>query len=280
MKKVVISKVDMDTALTAYIIGVKREDEIIVVRERAKQEWLSSEKFICIECGGSGKVEFNNFDHHDEGKDLPAACQQAYERYAQKDDEKLKKLVEYVSIVDTNPKSLPPAQFPTLSSVFSGMLLTVKSKEQQLFKGMDVFKEVIKNGIDPFLTMPELKVWKKYIEAKRKAETELKKAILRAKFFLSKKNLKIGYIETDLPGALGALYEMGADVAIAYSPNFGSPPIRKFTIAGNNINVFHLVDIFNKSEAGWGGRDTIIGSPRKGTRLSVKHVINIVRENT
>ncbi|MBF0554754.1 MAG: hypothetical protein HQK96_09415 [Nitrospirae bacterium] len=63
---------------------------------------------------------------------------------------------------------------------------------------------------------------------------------------------------------------------IMYNPAFGEPSIRKFTIAGNNKDVIHLLGYFNKIEQGWGGKKTIVGTPRTGTNLKEETVLEIV----
>ncbi|HIC91483.1 MAG TPA: hypothetical protein EYP21_05385 [Syntrophaceae bacterium] len=276
--RVLFSKVDMDTCLTAFILRVNPGDHVIAIQEDADQRYLNNPNVICIECGGSGKAHLNNFDHHNfEGK-IGTACEQAYEKMGIKDDA-LKKLVDYVSIIDINPRSLPVKDFPNLSCIFSGMLLTYNDPKKQLFKGIEIFSLVLKKGLDPFDTMPHLAEWAEYIEAKRENDLEVEKAKAFTSFVTSKSGLKIGYIETSIFGVLGALYDQGCNIAIAYNPNFGNPAIRKFTIAGNGISVNHLTSILNRLEPGWGGRGTIIGSPRNGSKLSLEEVVEIVRRN-
>ncbi|HID54984.1 TPA: hypothetical protein EYP37_00525, partial [Candidatus Poribacteria bacterium] len=90
-RKVVIQKVDLDTALTAFILGVSEEDDITPVRDKASADDLLNPNVICIECGGSGQVELSNFDHHDTDEELPPACVQAYKLRG--DDEHLNRLV-------------------------------------------------------------------------------------------------------------------------------------------------------------------------------------------
>ena len=83
-RKVVIQKVDLDTALTAFLLGVSSADEIVVANGEASPEDLANPVVVCIECGGSGEVENNNYDHHDPGKELPPACVQAFQHFYQR----------------------------------------------------------------------------------------------------------------------------------------------------------------------------------------------------
>lgn len=288
-RRVVIQKTDLDTVLTAFLLDVSEADEIIVVRDKASDEDLVNPDVICIECGGSGQTEFNNFDHHDTDQPLPPACAQVFRlRYGPSDKPLLERLVEYASALDTHgPEALkqrsqlPEEAFPTLSDIFSGMLLVTRDPREQLLRGIAILKRVQAQQIDPFGLMPELPEWENYIEAKRQNNEAIQKAIAHARFFQTKSGLRAGFIETDVTGALGALYHLGCQVVIAYSPRFGNPPVPKYTIASNGMRVDKLLPILNKRESGWGGpaHRTIVGSPRTGSTMKPEEVLMIVREH-
>ena len=211
--RVIIQQVDLDTCLTALILGVSPDDEIIVVRSKAALEDLADPSVLCIECGGSGRVELNNFDHHDTAEELPPACRQAFEVQgdSRSRDEKLARLVDYVSLLDTSgPEALKRVSglkgaFPTLSDVFSGMRLLVKDPREQLIKGMEILRLVLERGLDPFGLMPELPEWCDYIQAKRRNDEELERAKAQARLFTTKGGLKAGYLKTNYFGALGGV---------------------------------------------------------------------------
>lgn len=328
--KVVIQKVDLDTALAAFILGVSEKDEIVAVRDKAGPEDLANPNIRCIECGGSGQTRLGNFDHHNTDQELSPACRQAFEvrfledpdRWATRNPEKwgrmmsplefhlaahlfpdwpgdyerrvavqleIERLVDYVSLLDTQgPEALkthsklPQDAFPTLSDVFSGMLLSTKDPKMQLLQGIEVCRTVLQEGLDPFGVMPELPGWKAYIEAKRQNNEAIRSAVAKARFFETEGGLKAGFVETDVFGALGALYDLGCQIAIAYSPQFGDPPIPKYTIAGNGVRIDALLSVLNEREPGWGGpaHGTIVGSPRTtGSKLRPKEVIALVLEH-
>jgi len=289
IRRVVIQKVDLDTVLTAFLLGVSENDEIVVVRDKASNEDLADSNVVCIECGGSGQTHLNNFDHHDTVEPLPSACVQAYRlRYGPKDNGSLAHLVEYVSLLDTQgPEALkarsklPEGAFPMLSDVFSGMLLITKDPKEQLLHGIRICATVLEQRIDPFGLMPELPGWSAYLKAKRQNNAAIQKAITNAQFFETKSGLKAGFVETNVIGALGALYNLGCQIAIAYSPRFGNPPVPKYTIAGNGVRVDSLLPILNEKESSWGGpaQGTIIGSPRVGSKLKPHEVKAIVQEH-
>lgn len=278
MSTVIIQKPDMDTCLTALLLNITKDDKIICRRANAMSEELADKSIICIEAGGSGQIELMNFDHHDTSYYLPPACVQAASFMGIQNNFILR-LVEYVSFID-EAKPLPVTiEFPSLSNVFSGMLLTTHEPLKQFWAGIAVLDTTIQQQIDPFQQMPSLPQWTAYIQAKLENQRAIQQALQSAQFFTSKKGLTIGYCETQVIGGIFALYEKGCDVVVMYNPTFGNPPIHKFTIASNNISIYHLKEIFNKLEDGWGGRDTIIGSPRNGTKLSQLTVLEIVMEN-
>lgn len=273
--KVLIQKPDLDTCLTALILGVCNTYEVLVSRSEACRDDIDNPAVLCVEAGGSGLVHLNNFDHHDTGKYFPPACRQAYDHKGLS-DAKLERLVEYVCMVDERPQQPPKIGFPSLSNIFSGMLLLEKDAVTQFFRGIGILKKVLDDNLDPFSTMPDIEEWRPYVEAKNENIRGVAKTLAEAEYFTSNSGLKVGFVQSDFIGGIGALYMQGCDVVIMYNPAFGEPPTPKYTVAGNSTNVGSLVASFDKLEKGWGGRETIIGSPRGGTRLGKEEVLSIV----
>jgi len=143
--KVIIQQVDMDTALTAFLRGVTPADEIVAVKEQASPDDLADPNTLCIEAGGSGQVDQNNFDHHNTELPLPPACRQTLEA-STRAGPALCRLVDYVTAIDVaGPTALGPAPgFPTLSDVFSGMRLSLKDPVEQLKAGLTIFATVFR----------------------------------------------------------------------------------------------------------------------------------------
>ncbi len=277
--KVAIEKPDLDTCLAAVILGVTKDDHILIVKGGASRILLEDPSVLCIEVGGSGKIEKNNFDHHNTPYYLPPACMQAY-RVSDKRSKELKRLVDYVCQVDEGICHSYPISFPSLSNIFSGMFLVEKDTFLRFIKGMEILGTVLKNGLDPFRSMPELSEWRQYIRAKIENQKMLESTLSSCQIYTSKKGVKVGFLEHRFIGGIGALFKMGCQIAILFNPCFGHPPIRKCTIASNGIRIDMLKSIFNGIEPGWGGRDTILGSPLKqGTSLSRQEIIRIVLEN-
>lgn len=244
--KVIIQKPDLDTCLTALIMGVSKEDEIIISNSDASKADIFNPDILCIEAGGSGLIDLNNFDHHDPDKYFPPACRQAYDFKGIKDD-KLEQLVEYVCMVDDGLKNHPVAAFPSLSNIFSGMLLVEKNKLIQFFKGIEILRTVLDNDLDPFSTMPDIEEWRIYKNAKEENQRRVEEVIRSAEFYNSVSGMKVGFVQSDFIGGIGTLYSQGCDVVIMYNPAFGEPPVKKYTIAGNDRKVSHL--LINKVDA-------------------------------
>lgn len=298
-----VGKIDLDTCWAAHLLGVSREDVVVTVRGIATPEDLKNVEVICIEVGGSGQVNQNNWDHHTTGGPTDSATLQAWMETglarmidavscaAGYDAESVhgvvrdlrvtSEVVKYIHLLDTQgPEALSRrtggnVEFPTLSDVFAGMLLTERDPVEQLHKGVELLAGVVETGQDPFGTIVGFDA---YAKAKAANNAAIAKAVEQAKWTTTQSGHKLGYLETDFFGAPGALYGEGAEVVVAYSPQFGSPPVPKFTIAGNGIVVSAALPALNALEEGWGGpaTGTIIGSPRSGSLLSLTQVVEIV----
>lgn len=284
--KILFQQADLDTCLTALLLGVSERDEIVHRRGEATPEELADSTALCIEAGGSGQVHLNNFDHHNTTEPLPSACVQAYHfrggeaclepnRRA-----RVRRLVEYVAQIDQDPSSLPPIEGMPLSALFSGMRLSIRDPRKQLLEGIALLQTILAEKIDPFDPMTKRSEWQPYIATKEENTRGLAEVEHKARIFTGKSSLTVGYVETTFIGALGALYERGCAVAIAFHPCFGEPPVPKYTIGGNGVRVDALLPVLTSQEPGWGGpaSGTIIGSPRTGSLLTPEQVITLVAE--
>ena len=134
--RVILQQVDLDTCLTGLLLGVGTSDHVTVARDGATPAELAAADVLCIEAGGSGETERNNFDHHDRGGTWPPACVQAL-RVA--GSPAMERLVAYVAEVDLGRgpgERCPTGERPGLSGVFSGMRLAVADPKEQFFEGM------------------------------------------------------------------------------------------------------------------------------------------------
>lgn len=280
--KVLFNKVDMDTCLTAFILGVSENDDLAAIPGDASPQDLADPQVLCIEAGGSGQTALNNFDHHDPDGPLETACEQAFAVAG--GGGSLRRVVEYVSAIDSGGGT---GQFgktdpPYLSSIFSGMLLCTTEPVRQLLKGMEIFATVLKEGLDPFGTVGVEQGWEEYFNAyefNARRSDKLRRLVQR---FHTRGGLRGGFLETDYIGAVGLVYGLGYDIAVVCHPCYGSSSIRKFTIGAKGAQVSHLLPILNRLEPGWGGPSTgtILGSPRDGSELTLQQVVETVRQNT
>jgi len=273
--RTVIASPDLDTCLTALILGIGPGNEVSLAPAGATDTELADPQVLCIEAGGSGRLRDNNFDHHDPGQDLPPACVQAW--YHNGCDPALERLVHYVALVD-EAKPGASVAFPSLSNVFSGMRLLELDPLQRFITGLDLLNRVLARCLDPFASLPEDAAWQPYIAAKHDNHRRVKEALATALFFTTAGRLDACYCESQAAGGMGALYARGCDVVIMHNPAWGEPPVSKYTIAGKGRPVAVLLEKLDEHEPGWGGRATIIGSPRAGSRLKPDEVMSIVKK--
>ena len=276
--RTIIQKVDLDTCLAALMLGVDRETEVVVAQGGASAEELRRPDVLCIEAGGSGEVHLNNFDHHDPARYLPPACRQVLDLRGITDDG-LVRLTRYVSMVDEAIPIPEPIPFPSLSGLFSGMRLVETEVLAQLYRGLDILARVHSEGWDPFASMPALPEWADYLAAKAESRAAAQVAFQDPRTFRTVGGRRAGFVESEWFGGFARLFKQGVDIGVLYHPRFGVPPIPKFTIASSHVPVIGLLPQLDRLEPGWGGRETIIGSPRTGTALSVETVLEIVREH-
>lgn len=272
----IITQPDLDTCLTAVVLGLPPDAEIVVAQGGASEADLADPAVTCIEAGGSGDTARNNWDHHDPGGPTEAACRQAFA--ARGGDDAMARLVDYVALVDTRPGETPRIPFPSLSALFSGLRLAVPDLRAQFAAGVSLLRAVWVDGLDPFGTLPERPEWLPWLDAKRQNLALLDDARARARIVATARGTVVGAVESEAFGAVGLLYEMGCAIAVVLHPRFGTPPVRKLTVAGSGVRVDWLRPALDAHEPGWGGpaTGTILGSPRAGTALTLDEVVDLV----
>jgi hypothetical protein len=271
--KTLFRKADLDTALTCLILGVGG-DELVLVPAGASPEELASPDVCCVEAGGSGRVDLGNFDHHEPGTDLPPACLQALRRIDSPSTPALQRLVEYVAAVDDGGLFGLRTEFPSLSTLFSGMMLVVHDEKERVIAGMDLLRDVLELNIDPFGTMPDLPRWAGYRAAACARREHLANLRCRVEVFTTPSGQRVGFLETDVWGAPGVILRTGCDIAVARMP-FPDKVRAKYTIASRHLEVAGLLPVFNAREPGWGGRRLVIGSPAGGSLLEKELIIQL-----
>jgi hypothetical protein len=276
--RVYIQKPDLDTCLSALILGVTADSDIYAGCGDADTGMLADPSFFCIEAGGSGQAHMGNFDHHDPAQYWLPACRQALDHIGSSDSD-LIRMVEYICAID-EARMLSPILYPSLSTIFSGMLLCESDPIRQFVLGIEILSLVLALGADPFGQMPDLPEWARYRQAKVTNRQRLNALLETAQYHKTKHGNVLGILRfppaSGIIGGIRTLYEHGANVVMLYDTTFGSPPVQKFTVAGNGVDVSIVLPDLILLEDGWGGRETIIGSPRSGSVLAFDSVVNLL----
>ncbi len=292
---VVGEKVDLDAILALYIMGIRPWYDIRVVSGSATGAELADSRVLCIEVGGSGRVEEGNFDHHGSSGVVECASRQAWCIWQKEQEQRariLNGLVDYVGLLDEGHRRAESGQvaFPSLTQLFSGMLLSVRKPEEQIQQGLLLIDAAVRVGLNPFLesgsklfeVLDSARLW----AATKRAHEKNGEAILaNATWLTSREGRRVAVIETTWFGAPGALQGAGADLVIALNPRHCvnvADYFRKFTVAAHReagISVLPALPELNQLELGWDGpgHGTIIGSPRgKSSCLSMSQVVAVV----
>jgi len=278
---VMSKKIDLDSCMTAAILlGDNLGDnplENIELTDLATLDQLDDANTVCIECGGSGDIARSNYDHHyyssgniriDGSEYLPPACIQA----AGKKLEEIPPIVKAIGKWDEgNADEFP--EFREIQKVFSGMLLSIKDAKEQAIAGIKLCQKWLKGD---FLLSPEEEKW---VERREQYDDQIENELEKVEFVDSMSDRTIAYVESPFWGTLREVQKRldDDDIVIVRNPEKG-----KITVALNPQNSGDLkgiCDLLNKIDPGWGGPITgkIIGSPQKGSRLTLHDVVQVVR---
>src|ERR1017187_6862418 len=107
--RAVFQQADLDTSVAGTILGIGPSTVVVFRLTGALPDELADPAVVCIEAGGSGQTERNNFDHHDTELHLSCAARQAFDARSCPSD--YRALVDLAEGVDGgwNPR---PAPFP------------------------------------------------------------------------------------------------------------------------------------------------------------------------
>ncbi|MDO8728281.1 MAG: hypothetical protein Q7K26_00150 [bacterium] len=124
-----------------------------------------------------------------------------------------------------------------------------------------------------------------YREKWIKEREEIAKAIAEKRITIDTEDNKISKVISSHRAATSLGYYL-SPIVVALNPEFRfqeSEPHRKFTISQFKTGYLDLkvvADVLNKSETGWGGSQTIIGSPQgTGSKLEIETIMEIVKKN-
>lgn len=281
IKEVLLGKLDSDTFGATWVKGVHPDThKFSFVSGSAPEGKLRDPQVLCIEVGGSGRLEENNGDHHQPGGPEESATLQFQKQRAL--------IVQYIDDVDRG-RLLKSSRkvWPSLVQLISGMMLVIKDPLEQVRRSHVIFDTVLHTGVDPYGSMesildfiPDAQTW---VAEKKEHEAKFTDVLNSAKWFTTTAGYRLAAVETTWIGAPGALTGAGAEVVIALNPVMekrdGAGTVRKFTIAGNDIDVRPVLVKLAETEPGWGGsaHGTIGGSPQKdGSSMTLEEVIETV----
>jgi hypothetical protein len=273
---VVFQQADLDTCMAAAVLGVEPAANVAYRLEGARPEELADAGCLCLEAGGSGQREQNNFDHHTPGLALPPACVQAWEHAGRPPD--WARLVEFAALVDLGQRErIPP--FPNLSNLISGVRLVWKADPLRQFReGLAVLLRVRDLALDPFEPLPSPEEWRGYLETRQRQFAAVPKRVE----WWACGGLRAAVAEAKGIGAAGWLYRQGAEIAVV-GRRLPGPDARWKVVVGSPVRrVDAYLPALLAEEDGWGGpsHGTILASPRRGTRFSPHDVRRILEKAT
>ena len=247
------------------------------VSGEAPREWLCDPAVLCLECGGSGRTDLGNFDHHGDGGPLPPACVQALQRVggveAWLDD-----LVAYTAAVDEGRPPSRARALPDLSHVVSGARLV----HPDLAGAFRAALRVVAGwrGLPPWGPVAPRPEWQPYLWAKRGNQEALLADLDAARFVTTRAGRRIGFVITPAAGGHEALRRLGADVSMLAMHLEGGR--YKYTVASRTLRVDGYLPRLRLLEPGWGGphHGTIIGSPFEGSRLTPDQLLALLLDDS
>ena len=268
--------VDLDSCMTAAIlIGTDGQiPDIDLAHSQALPEQLENPNIPCIECGGSGRIKENSWDHHyygdttEEKGYLPPACIQAAR-------EKLGEIPMIVQAIgDWDEGKDHEFEHPEIRTIFSGMLLDVRNVMEQAKEGVALCQKWLAGD---YSISPKEEKWRKM---KQEYDENIENELEKIEFIDTLKGDRtIAYIESPFWGTLREAQKWidDDDIVIVKNPDNG-----KITVAlkpGSSADLKEVCELLNRIDPGWGGPVTgkIIGSPHRGTKLTLGDVVNVVR---
>jgi hypothetical protein len=136
-------KIDFDVLLSSSLIsGLGAGDTYVSADTRtpagqaALAAALADPTVFCVEVGGSGQTDLNNFDHHQVGGPTESACLQIWRKLGSSED--TRRLVEYCNTVDTGGlQALGDKPKVALTDILAGIILVAGDQKWTTAKLVD-----------------------------------------------------------------------------------------------------------------------------------------------
>ena len=286
VKSVFIIKPDLDTLAAALVAGVRwHTHRLVVLPGPAPAAVLANPVCLCLECGGSGQVAHNNFDHHN-GLGLPPACVQAWQVFRPR-SRAVQALVAYAAAIDSGTA---PSQglgecgsyTVSLGQVLGGMALLHPAPARSFWEGLRLLHEVVALGANPHNLAPHMhpaSLWAQYAASQQQQRSALQGQAHKVQRYAFAHTTML-VLATHHAGVHGLLRGMGGQVRLALRPlPGGRVQVSLSCEQGWQGVVAHFLAAICQQEPGWGGPDhgTIVASPRGGSRLGAEVIVALAR---
>ena len=274
---VYICKADLDTIVAGFLLLGDTTIPVTTVVDRAPEDVLCNPSILCLECGGSGRTAESNFDHHDGNRSLPCAAEQAWNILGR--PSQFTVLVQYTACMDTGctPHDKPEDGVLSLSSLVSGMMLSVATQKNRFLEGLRLLHLVVENDLRPENSMRLCSLDVRaatYAKAKEHCRQQLQQAALARREWIFA-GIRVQSLETPFPGVHGLLHSLGADISIA-----GNGTRWSISVNPEYKGLLQTIrNLLEQQEEGWGGpvHGTILGSPRsQPSRLNLQNLIDAI----
>lgn len=288
MELVMSKEICLDSCMTAAILigDSNPENHKITLVDLAIPDKLGNENIACIECGGTGDIAKNNWDHHYyrcmqntqlDGSpvirrilyfDRLAACTQAAQI-------KLKSIPPVVKAIENWTFGINyHFEFkPEIPDIFSGMLLSTKDTMKQVITGIKLCQKWLK---EDFSYSKEEEKWMK---TKKKYDKIISDLVENVELIETRGGEELAYIWTSFEGASqGIQNRLGTGIIIVGNLTNG-----KITITldpEKTWDVEFICNLLNRLNPGWHRPNAwnVIESPPKWITLRLEEdVVQIVR---
>ncbi len=284
-------KLDLDaisTAIAALIVypGTPLATANTATPEGKAQlaEWLADSEVVCIEVGGSGQTDLNNFDHHQPGLELACALAQFVAKNG--GISAWRRLAEYIDAFDSHGPSA--VKNLTVANIEKGLRLQAEDQkwptEKLLAEAKKLLDAVLDLGgeADNAEVVAKIAAIVEFAPAlARVTEEDRLIADLKAgiQTVVLSSGKRLGVVTSPYRGNAAAIVTAeGFDFAAAFNPlsqggkwTFAVSPAHM----SGNLNAFFLE--IKKIEPEAGGRDKVGGSAKE-SKLTATQIVAIAEE--